>query len=103
GELAGDQGMLGVFLLNHKLTVLMPFLRRYQPVLALPLFFVFCALVWQALSTANKRRFWIYAILAGFSFALLVFSYLYLWTAAAAWLLCLSPGLTWLLPRQGRT
>jgi len=102
GELAGDQGMLGVFLLNHKLTVLMPFLRRYQPVLPLPFFFVFCALVWQALSTANKWRLGIYALLAGFSFALLVFSYLYLWTAAAAWLGCLASVWLGLRPREER-
>src|SRR6266550_5895264 len=80
GELAGDQGIVGVLLLNHKFSVLMPFLRRYQPALSLPLFFVFCTLVWRAISLETKRRSRIYATLAGLILGALVFSYLYLWT-----------------------
>jgi hypothetical protein len=90
GELAGDQGIVGVLLLNHKLSVFMPFLRRYQPALPLPLFFLFCALVWRALSLGNKWRARLHSTLAGLTLAGLVFSYLYLWTAAAAWLMCVS-------------
>ncbi|HVQ37226.1 MAG TPA: hypothetical protein VMS31_06825, partial [Pyrinomonadaceae bacterium] len=43
---------------------------------------LFCFLVWQFLMKGRKRS----AIFAGMVFALLVFSYFYLWTAAAAWL-----------------
>lgn len=90
GELAGDQGIFGVLLLHHKLSVLMPFLRRYQPAAPFPFFLGFCSLVWRALSLENKRRSRIYAALAGLILAALVFSYLYLWTAAAAWMACLT-------------
>lgn len=90
GELAGDQGIVGVLLLHHKLSVFMPFLRRYQPALAIPFFFIFFALIWRALSAENKRHAVIYSTLAGFVFGVLVFSYLYLWTAVAAWLTALA-------------
>jgi hypothetical protein len=102
GELAGDQGMVGVLLLNHKLSVFMPFLRRYQPAVPLPLFFLFCALVWRALSLENKWRARLHSTLAGLTLAVLVFSYLYLWTAAAGWLVCVS--LLWISfhRREGR-
>lgn len=70
------------------------FLRRYQPAASFPLFFVFQVLVWQALTRQNKRRARVAALLAGFTLVVLVFSYLYFWTAAAAWLLCIC--LLWL-------
>ncbi len=62
-----------------------PFLRRYVPALPFPFFFVFCALVWRA---TEKRASRAAGVLAGVTFGLLVFSYFYLWTAAAAWLAC---------------
>jgi len=100
GELAGDQGMVGVLLLNHELSVLLPFLRRYQPAAAFPLFFVFCTCVWKAISLEDRRRGRIYSIVAGLILCLLVFSYLYLWTAAAAWLMCLVALWVAFRPRQ---
>ena len=72
----------------------LPFLRRYQPAAAFPLFFIFNALVWRALTRKNSKQFLISAVLAGLTLAVLVFSYLYLWTAAGAWLACI--GLLWL-------
>jgi hypothetical protein len=74
-----------------------PFLRRYVPAVPFPFFFVFCALVWRSLSERNTRAALQQAVLAGAVFALLVYSYFYLWTAAAAWLGCL--GVLWLLAR----
>jgi hypothetical protein len=67
----------------------LPFLRRYQPAMAFPLFFVFQLLVWRALTSESRRRAWVSAFVAGLTLATLVFSYLYLWTAAAAWLACI--------------
>jgi hypothetical protein len=102
GALAGGQGLIGL-LLRPGVTLLgLPFLRRYQPAAVFPLFFVFCALIWQALNRENKRRAWLYSSLAGLTLAVLVFSYLYLWTAAAAWLACLA--LLWfsLRPKEER-
>jgi hypothetical protein len=75
----------------------LPFLRRYQPAAPFALLFVLCALTWRALTSANDRAAWRSALCAGLAFAALVFSYFYLWTAAAAWLACLA--LLWLLFR----
>lgn len=97
GELAGDQGIIGVTFLGHQRSVLMPFLRRYQPAAAFPWFFVFVALIWRALTIGVTRQARIYSTIAGLTLAVLIFSYLYLWTAAAAWLVCLA--LLWLYLR----
>lgn len=100
GALAGGQGIIGLFLRPGVVFLGLPFLRRYQPAADLPLFFVFCALIWQALNRKNKWRASLYSILAGLTLAVLIFSYLYLWTAAAAWLACLA--LLWLYLRPKR-
>lgn len=66
-----------------------PFLRRYIPAAAFPFYFVFCELVRRSVTVENKRRAWRVWLLetaAGLCFAVLVYSYFYLWTAAAAWL-----------------
>jgi len=90
GALAGGQGLLGLLLRPGVVFLGLPFLRRYQPAAVFPLFFVFCALFWQSLNHEDRRRAWLYSVLAGLIVAVLVFSYLYLWTAAAAWLACLA-------------
>src|SRR6266545_29997 len=102
GALAGGQGILGLVLKPGVVFLGLPFLRRYQPAADLPLFFIFCALVWQALDPENKRRAWLYAALAGLILAVLIFSYLYLWTAAAAWLMCLAVLWLYLRSREER-
>ncbi|QQS32231.1 MAG: hypothetical protein IPM50_11195 [Acidobacteriota bacterium] len=62
-----------------------PFLRRYQPGFGFPLFFVMCAAAWQTLySDSRQKTAW--AAAAGVTFAAIVFSYFYLWTAALVWL-----------------
>ncbi|MGZ8848644.1 MAG: hypothetical protein ACXW3C_19455 [Pyrinomonadaceae bacterium] len=66
----------------------LPFLRLYQPAVAFPLFFLLCGLVWLALTRPTQRQAIVAAIGAGLVIALLIFSYFYLWTAAAAWLVC---------------
>lgn len=92
GCIVGRYGLFGTFI-DIGVPAL-PFLRRYQPAAAFPLFFVFQLLVWQALTSQSKRAVRWSAILAGLTLALLVFSYLYLWTGAAAWLVCV--GALWL-------
>jgi hypothetical protein len=62
-----------------------PFLRRYQPGFGFPIFFVLCAAVWSAFTFEGARQRYA-AIASGLIFAVLVFSYFYLWTTAAAWL-----------------
>jgi hypothetical protein len=93
GALAGGNGLLGILLKPDLSIPSLPFLRRYQPAVAFPLFFVFNVLVWRALSNRSKRGAVLYAVLAGLTLATLVFSYLYLWTATAAWLVCI--GVLW--------
>jgi hypothetical protein len=88
GALAGGQGLIVLGL---------PFLRRYEPSAPFPLFFVFCTLTWQALTTAFRRTAAVKALLAGAALGLLVFSYFYLWTAAVAWFVCV--GCLWLVMR----
>ena len=97
GAFAGGQGILGLLTKPGVVFLGLPFLRRYQPALVFPLFFVFCVLIWKALHTGNRPRLWLYSTLAGFTLALLIFSYLYLWTTAAAWLACLA--ILWLYLR----
>ena len=94
GGLAGGHGLLGLLFKNDLSMPGLPFLRRYQPAAAFPLFFVFVVLVWKALTEQAKRKWLVSAALAGLILATLVFSYLYLWTAAAAWLGCVA--LLWL-------
>ena len=74
-----------------------PFARRYVPAVPFPLLFLFCALVWRALINQNERSAWRAAGTASVAYAVLIFSYFYLWTAAAAWVTCL--GVLWILAR----
>jgi hypothetical protein len=76
----------------------LPFVRFYQPAIGFPLFFLLCILLWLALTTMSERKALLQARMAGVVFALLVFTYFYLWTAAAAWLGCV--GLVWFLARR---
>jgi hypothetical protein len=69
-----------------------PFLRSYVPAVAVPLFFLLCALVWCALTARTQRRSLSFSLLAGLTFILLIYSYFFLWTAAAAWLVLLAGG-----------
>ena len=102
GAFAGGQGIIGLITKPGVTFLGLPFLRRYQPAAAFPLFFVFCGLVWWALSPAHRRRAWLCATLAGLTLALLVFSYLYLWTAAAVWLACVAAMWLYLRPVEER-
>lgn len=76
----------------------LPFLRLYQPAVAFPLFFLLCGLVWLALTHPAQRQGIIAAAGAGMVFGLLIFSYFYLWTAAAAWLASMCA--LWLLVKR---
>lgn len=73
----------------------LPFLRLYQPAVAFPLFFVLGVFVWRAL---NGSRSALNAAFAGVTLSALVFSYFFLWTAAAAWLVCIA--LAWIIFRR---
>lgn len=74
-----------------------PFLRRYQPSATFPLLFILMGSLWRALRSNTRRALLAWSVAAGLNFAILVFSYFYLWTSAAAWLTCLA--LLWLVAR----
>jgi hypothetical protein len=59
-----------------------PLLRRYIPALPFPIFLASSLFVWRAL---RRNSGW--AIMAGLSFVLLVYSYFFLWTAVVGWIL----------------
>jgi len=63
---------------------LFPLFRRYIPALPYPVWIATALFMWRAL-TRNSS----WAILAGLGFAILVYSYFFLWTATAAWFVVL--------------
>jgi len=104
GTLVATQGGVRAFLGTAPTYSFFPFLRRYQPALPFPLFFVFCTLVWRALNSPARRAACGWATAAGGLFAIMVFSYFYLWTAALGW--TAGCALVWLISQRcdrGRT
>ena len=99
GTFAAGQGLGAALIGKDVMFVGLPFLRRYQPSAAFPLFFAFCALVWHMLTVEGGRAARACALTAGVTLGVLVFSYLYLWTAAAAWFACVAA--LWLYFRPG--
>lgn len=94
GLIAG-QGIVGLLIDPETKFLGLPFLRRYEPSAPWPLFFLFCGFTWRALTKPASKAF---GILAGFVFAILVFSYFYLWTAALAWFVALI--MLWIILRR---
>lgn len=89
GTAVAFEGELRAYVEKQILVDFFPFLRRYQPGFAFPFFFLFCGSVWLSLVAETRRKAALYSLLSGIVFALLVFSYFFLWTAAAAWLACI--------------
>jgi hypothetical protein len=87
GGFAAGEGLIHLLVSGENYSFL-PFLRRFEPVVPFPLFFLFCALVWKALNERGLVLIW--AAAAGLALDLLIFSYFFLWTTAAAWLACLA-------------
>ncbi len=88
GTAAAFQGELRYLIEGRVLADFFPYLRRYQPGFAFPIFFVFCVFALRALRARSTLWLIAYAAASGLIFAVLVYSYFYLWTAAAAWLGC---------------
>lgn len=70
--------------------IAVPFLRRYEPAFPFPFLIAYFAVVWRMLMTDSKVRARVLSVVAALIFGALVFSYFYLWTAAAAWLALLT-------------
>ena len=97
GTVVGGHGLLAFVFGAEPLYSYLMFLRRYQPAASFPFFLMFCAFVWMTLRLKRSLTATLVAILAGFVFGLLVFSYVYFWTAAAAWLASLA--CLWIIAR----
>jgi len=99
GTLAAWEGMAPFLLGEDPQFFRLLFFRRYQPAATFPLFFVFCAQVWRALTSRDKGRIRRAVAVAAGLLPVFIFSYAYLWTSAAAWLAFLA--VAWLLSRPG--
>ena len=93
GALAAGQGVLKLLTSDYGYSYFL-FLRRYEPLAPFPLFFLFCVFVWKAL---NAKRSALWSVAAGLTLGVLIFSYFYLWTSAAAWLACVA--VLWFIAR----
>ncbi|HEX8173783.1 MAG TPA: hypothetical protein VF543_01560 [Pyrinomonadaceae bacterium] len=90
GTLACGQGAIMELLGRDIAYPYLPFMRRYVPLFPFPFFFLMCGLVWKTVTGEDARRKLLTATGAGLVFAVLVYSYFYIWTTAAAWLACLA-------------
>jgi hypothetical protein len=90
GTMACGQGAIMEVLGRDIAYPYIPFLRRYVPAFPFPFFFLLCGLAWKTLASEDARRKRATAVGAGLVFAVLVYSYFYIWTTAAAWLFCLA-------------
>jgi hypothetical protein len=88
GILVSGQGFVVEMFGGFSGYVFLPFLRRYVPGVPLVFFFAFCGALWRALAGENERARLLASLAAGALFALLVYSYFYHWTAAAALAFC---------------
>jgi len=100
GTLVGGHGHFSSFFGQQPLYNYLMFLRRYQPAATFPLFIIFCASFLSAITAKSRKKVLGLAVMSAVVFSLLVFSYVYLWTAAAAWMACIL-GL-WLLAKPAR-
>ena len=98
GALAGGHGLFWLILKPDIRAVGLLFLRRYEPGIPFPLSFVFCTLIWKALTASSTRVMIVMGLLSGIVIGVLVYSYFYLWTALFAWLACVA--LLWLIARR---
>lgn len=97
GAIAAGEGAIGEILDISISYPYFPGLRRYIPAIAIPSFFILAGAIWKTLGTAETRERVIFGGIAILSFAFSVYSYFYIWTMAAAWLLCLY--ILWILIR----
>jgi hypothetical protein len=94
--LVSGQGPVRPLFGGRQLWGYLPFLRRYVPAIPFPFFLAMFGIVGRTVQE-KEGRYVGRAIGAGLIVALLIFSYFYLWTAALAWLACLTA--VWLLAR----
>ncbi len=97
GALVSGNGAIVEILGRGAAYPFLPFMRRYIPAAAFPFFFAMFGFVWLTVKSEIKSTKYFASISAGLCFAVLVFSYFYLWTTAAAFLFLLT--FLWLVLR----
>lgn len=97
GALFANEGAIGEIFREGISYPYYPGLRRYVPAIPFAVFFIFCGCVWRLVTTEDMRQRIIFTVLTSLCFAFTVFSYFYIWTTAAAWLVCLV--VSWLIVR----
>ncbi len=111
GALAAGEGAISEILFNGFSYPYFPGFRRYIPAMGFPAFFALCGFVWMMLRGSDQssavsghikvsfRRNpqLLYGVLSTVCFAYCVYTYFYIWTTAAAWLVCLTA--VWLIAR----
>jgi len=102
GTAAAGEGLLGALFTQDVSRLGLAFLRRYQPAAPFFLFFAFGALVHCALTSPGRTRRRLFATLSGLTLGALIFSYLYLWTTAAVWVVILASLWLYFRPPEGR-
>ncbi len=90
GTLANGQGAISAYTVLQVAYLYLPFLRRYVPAFPFPFYFVMFVFLWRALVSERRRAAYLSSALAGLCFAVLVYSYFYLWTTAIAQVACLA-------------
>lgn len=101
GALITGIGVIGTFQDGGIAYPFIPFLRRHIPALSFPFLFLFFGAIWKGSNCDNHKRQILWAGAAAFCFAVLLFSYFYLWTTAAAGLaICIAMYLV--LESEGR-
>jgi hypothetical protein len=86
GALAAGEGAIGEIMGGGVAYPYFPFLRRYIPAVPFPVFFALMGCVWSMFQVSELKRRIFWCVAASLCFSYLVFSYFYLWTTAAAWL-----------------
>ncbi len=90
GALFAGEGAIGEILGTGFSYPYFPFLRRYIPAMAFPAFFAMLGTVWLFVKNETVIPKLVWGGLTFLCFSFTVFSYFYVWTAAAAWLFCLA-------------
>jgi hypothetical protein len=102
GTSAAGEGLLASFFTRDVSTLGLAFLRRYQPAASFFLFFVLGGLLHCALTAVETRKRWLLAGISGLTLGALIYSYLYLWTAAVAWSIALAASWVYFRPADRR-
>ena len=84
GALISGIGAIGEFRDGGVAYPYLPFLRRHIPSMSFPFLFAFFGCLWKGIYPVGVKRGVLYGFLAANCFAILLFSYFYLWTSAAA-------------------